>query len=196
MRSRLRPLLIVALGGAIVVGACGLPADSAPRVIAADKVPFSLLGPSTTNQGNQVGGVEVELYFVDGDRLGAVTRRVSDTSPQMVLDALVRGPADSDSSTLKGAIPPETRVLRADIEDNTLTVVLTKDILSVTGPLQKNAFAQLVYTATGLPGVRQVRFRVAESDGSNEQDVEPPTDAGAKQGTLTKSDYASLVPLS
>jgi hypothetical protein len=192
MRSRIRPMLAVALVASIVLAGCGLPADSAPRVIAADKVPFSLLGPSTTNQGIEVGGTEVQLYFVDADRLRAVRRRVTDTSPKMVLDALVRGPADNETA-LKGAIPPETRVLRADLEANdTLTVVLTKDILSVTGPLQKTAFAQLVYTATGLAGVRQVRFKVADADGSNEQDVDPPTDFGAKQGPLTKRDYDLL----
>lgn len=194
MRSRLRPLLIVVGSASIVLGACGLPADSAPRVIAADKVPFGLLGPSTTNPGNEVGGQDVKLYFVNGERLRAVTRQVADTSPQMVLDALVRGPADADPSTLKGAIPPETKVLHADLQGDTLTVVLTKDILSVTGPLQKTAFAQLVYTATGLPGVNQVRFRVADADGSNEQDVEPPTDSGTKQGALTQDDYRLLQP--
>jgi hypothetical protein len=193
-RSRFRSLLIVVGSASIVLGACGLPADSAPRVIAADKVPFGLLGPSTTNPGNEVGGEDVKLYFVNGERLRAVTRQVTDTSPQMVLDALVRGPADTDPSTLKGAIPPETKVLHADQLGDTLTVVLTKDILSVTGPLQKTAFAQLVYTATGLPGVNQVRFRVADADGSNEQDVEPPTDTGTKQGALTQDDYRLLQP--
>lgn len=193
-RSRVRSLLIVVGSASIILGACGLPADSAPRVIAADKVPFGLLGPSTTNPGNEVGGEAVELYFVNGERLKAVTRQVTDTSPQMVLDALVRGPADTDPSTLKGAIPPETKVLHADQQGDTLTVVLTKDILSVTGPLQKTAFAQLVYTATGLPGVNQVRFRVADADGSNEQDVEPPTDTGTKQGALTQDDYKLLQP--
>src|SRR5207253_2134175 len=82
--------------------------------------------------------------------------------------------------------------LPADLQDDTLTIVLTKEILSVTGPLQKIAFAQMVYTATALRGVSRVRFRVAEADGSNEQDVEPPTDTGANQGTLTRSDYGLL----
>jgi hypothetical protein len=205
MRWRARPLLVVALGASIVIGSCGLPADSAPRVIAEDKVPFNLLGPSTTAQGNEVGGDQVKLYFVDGDRLRAVDRRiVADATPQLVLDALLRGPATDDSGTtssgatapamLTGAIPPETRVLRADLQDDTLTVVLTKEILSVTGPLQKIAFAQMVYTATALRGVSQVRFRVADADGSHEQDVEPPTDTGANQGTLTRSDYELLAP--
>jgi hypothetical protein len=209
-RRRARPLLVIALGVSILLGSCGLPADSAPRVIAADKVPFNLLGPSTTAPGNEVGGDQVKLYFVDGDRLRAVDRLVvANATPQLVLDALLRGPATDDSSTsssgatssdssgsatLTGAIPPETRVLRADLQDGTLTVVLTKEILSVTGPLQKIAFAQMVYTATALHGVSQVRFRVADADGSNEQDVEPPTDTGANQGTLTRSDYEQLAP--
>jgi hypothetical protein len=192
MHSRVWPMLAVAVGAMTFLAACGLPTDSAPRAIARDKVPFSLLSPSPTSQGVQVGESALQLYFVDGDRLRAVTRHVTDNSPQAALDALVRGPMETESA-LKGAIPPETRVLRADVDgEGTLTVVLTKDILSVTGPLQKTAFAQLVYTATGLDPVRQVRFRVADADGSNEQDVSPPTDAGAKQGALTRRDYDLL----
>jgi hypothetical protein len=195
-QSRIRPMLAVALGASILLAACGLPTDNTPRVIAADKVPYSLLGPSTTNQGIEAGGVEVQLYFVDDQRLRPVKRRVPDTSPVMVLEALIRGPADRDPRSLKGAIPPETRVLRADLEtDATLTVVLTKDILSVTGPLQKNAFAQLVYTATDLPGVSRVRFKVAEAAGDNEQDVDPPTEGGATKAPLSKGDYSSLAPI-
>jgi hypothetical protein len=193
--SRAKAAFVVALTAISLLVACGLPKDSQPRVIAADKVPFSLLGPSSTAQSNQANGIAVPLYFIQGDRLAAAPRRLNDTAPTKVLETLVKGPADTDPSALKGAIPPETRILRTDLRDGTLTVVLTKDVLSATGPLQKNAFAQLVYTATDLAGVLQVHFRVADADGNNEQDIEPPTDAGAKRGPLTKADYTTLAPL-
>ena len=41
---------------ALLVTACGLPSDSAPRQIADDKVPFELLGPSTTTPTSNVPG--------------------------------------------------------------------------------------------------------------------------------------------
>lgn len=193
-RARARSALAVLAATMTLLVACGLPADDTPRVIAAEKVPYSLLGPSTSAESNQAGGIEVPLYFVSSDRLALAPRRMSATDPKTVLQTLIKGPASSDSSALKSAIPPETRVLRTDLRDRTLTVVLTKDVLSATGPLQKNGFAQLVYTATDLSGVNQVQFRIADPDGGNEQDIEPPTDSGAKRGPLSKSDYASLAP--
>ena len=92
-------------------------------------------------------------------------------------------------------MPTETKVLRTDLSNGTLTVVLSKDILSPVGPVQETAFAQLVYTATDIAGVSQVQFRVADADGSNEADATPPTDSGAKQGPLTRADYALLAPI-
>lgn len=193
-RARARAALAVVAATMTMLVACGLPKDDAPRVIAADKVPYSLLGPSTSAESNQAGGIEVPLYFVSNDRLAVAPRRMNATDPKTVLQTLIKGPASSDSSALKSAIPSETRVLRTDLKDGTLTVVLTKDVLSATGPLQKNGFAQLVYTATDLAGVNQVQFRIADPDGTNEQDIEPPTDSGAKPGPLSKADYASLAP--
>lgn len=193
-RARARAALAVVAATMTMLVACGLPNDDAPRVIAAEKVPYSLLGPSTSAESNQSGGIEVPLYFVSNDRLAVAPRRMNATDPKTVLQTLIKGPASSDSSALKSAIPSETRVLRTDLKDGTLTVVLTKDVLSATGPLQKNGFAQLVYTATDLAGVNQVQFRIADPDGTNEQDIEPPTDSGAKRGPLSKSDYASLAP--
>lgn len=191
---RTRAAFAVIASAMTLLVACGLPQDDAPRVIAADKVPYSLLGPSTSAESNQAGGIAVPLYFVSNDRLAVAPRRTTATDPKSVLQTLIKGPASSDSSALKSAIPPETRVLRADLKGGTLTVVLTKDVLSATGPLQKNGFAQLVYTATDLAGVNQVQFRIADPDGANEQDIEPPTDSGAKRGPLSKADYASLAP--
>ena len=59
-----------------------------PREIAADKVPFGLLGPSTTTPGNAIvqGGPDVSLYFVDGAKL----RQVPRTAPQRDVRARAR----------------------------------------------------------------------------------------------------------
>ena len=53
--------LSVTLGGlgcvlCAALVACGLPRDGAPRQIADDNVPFSLLGPSTTNPPSSAAG--------------------------------------------------------------------------------------------------------------------------------------------
>src|SRR5213075_2689652 len=66
---RVLPLMVVL--GLIAIG-CGLPTDNAPRQIADDKVPFELLGPSTTKPPSNVGSTLVKLFFLDGEQLRAV----------------------------------------------------------------------------------------------------------------------------
>jgi spore germination protein GerM len=193
--ARSRSLLVVGLSLFALLVACGLPKDGAPRAISPDKVPFSLLGPSSTAPGNEPGGSTVALYFVDGDHLRATSRRLTDTSITGIIEALIAGPAKDDPSNLKSALPTETKVLRADVTNGSFTVVLSKEILSAVGQVQENAFAQLVYTATDVAGVNQVQFRVADDDGSNEAEATPPTDSGLKQGPLTRADYTKIAPV-
>ncbi len=58
----------------------------------------------------------------------------------------------------------------------------------VQGDFQLQAFAQLVQTATGLSGVRDVRFRIGGAP------IDAPTDAGVSSEPVTRDDYASLAP--
>jgi hypothetical protein len=195
---RARRLLTVTIGAvvaALAVG-CGVPKDSSPRPIAQDKVPFGLLGPATTqpNSGGDQNGNSVVVWFVSGQRLQAVTRTVPDVQPKTVLDALVKGPAMGDPDGLSSAIPQNTTIVSVDRDGQTLVVTLSSAIVSVTGPEQKNAFAQLTFTATGLQGVSGVRYRALDSSGQP-QDLEPPTDRGNQQGPLTKADFNSLAPV-
>ena len=185
---------VLAVLAAFVAG-CGVPKDSSPRPIAQDKVPFGLLGPATTQPGDGGGtsGTLVEVWFVAGQRLQPVTRTLPDTQPKTVLDALVKGVAMGDPDGLSSAIPQNTAIVSADRDGGTLVVTLSSEIVSVTGPEQKNAFAQLTFTATGLLNVSGVRFRALDSSGQP-QDLEPPTDRGNQQGPLTKSDFNSLAP--
>ena len=190
---RRRAWFVVAASMVAVLAACGLPQDGSPRAISPEKVPHGLLGPSSTARGNEPGGETFTLYFLNGDRLQPTSRRLVSPRIDDVLIALIAGPAKDDPSTLKSAVPTETHVVRTELNDNILTIVLSKEILGPQGPVQESAFAQLVFTATDLDGVNQVRFRVVGADG-NETAVNPQTDSGAKEGPLTRADYASLQP--
>jgi len=178
-----------------LLGACGLPKDSAPRVITADKVPFGLLGPSTTKPGDSASnaGTLVQAWYLSVGRLQAVTRTVNDREPSTILEALVKGVAVGDPPGISSAIPENTQIVSATLDGDVLTVTLSKEIVAVTGPEQKQAFAQLVYTATGAPGVAGVRFKRVDESGQP-QDLEPTTDTGNKQGPLMKSDFNTLAP--
>jgi hypothetical protein len=187
-----RLITLLALG--LVVTACGLPSDSAPRQIADDKVPFELLGPSTTTPTNDVlGGPSVHLFFLDGTQLRSVNRSVTTRDPQPVLNELVKGRIDSDPFGITTAIPKDTQIVSAVEDGDTLVVTLSNAVLNIGGAEQKNAFGQMVYTVTDL-GIRTVRFRVTDASGGNEQDVPTPTDNGAKAGPLDRSDFVSLQP--
>ena len=195
MTLRRRVTLAVALVATAALAACGVPRDSSPRVIAHEKVPFGLLGPSTTKPGDVTSesGTVVSVWFVSGQRLQSVTRTVADSDPKTALDALVKGVAMSDPDGLSSAIPEKTTIVSVDRDGSTLVVTLSSDIVSVTGPEQKNAFAQLTFTAMGLSNVTGVRYRALDNSGQP-QDLEPQTDFGNRQGALTKSDFNSLAP--
>jgi len=178
-----------------LLAACGLPKDGSPREIAADKIPFGLLGPSTTAPSNvQVeGGTIVHLYFIDGSQLRSVSRSVARRDVKLVLEQLVKGLTDSDPLGIRTAIPKDTTVVDVQPEGNNVVVTLSAQILAVASTEQRNAFAQLVYTTTDL-GVDGVRFRVVDASGNNPQDVQPPTDEGTHAGPLTRSDYVQEAP--
>ena len=186
-------LVTLALFVAIASTACGLPSDNAPRQIADDKVPFELLGPSTTTPADNVqGGTFVHLYFLDGEQLRAVNRSLPNRSTQTVLNELVKGVTDNDPRGITTAIPKDTQVMGIENDGNTLVVTLSNAILTIAGAEQQHAFGQIVYTVTDLD-VEGVRFRVVDANGTA-QDVQPLTENGQKAGPLTRVDFFSLQP--
>jgi hypothetical protein len=191
---RMRSVAVVIVVSAALLSACGLPKDRSAREIAADKVPFGLLGTSTTTQSNNVvqGGTDVRLYFVDGAKLRPVSRTAEQRDARVVLDQLVQGVGPSDPLGITTAIPKDTKVVDTQFDGPNLVVTLSNEMLNVQSTEQRNAFAQLVYTASEL-GIPGVIFRVLDSSG-NPQDVLPPTDQGPHPGALSRSDYQQEAP--
>jgi len=190
---RAAPLVVTALA-LVTLAACGLPKDSQPRELAADKIPFDLVGPTTTAQPNEViaGGTNVRLFFVDGARLRSVSRRVPQRDIRVVLDELVKGVSSTDPLGIASAIPKDTKIIDIQGDGNTTVITLSNEMLNVQSAEQRNAFAQLVYTAADL-GIPSVRFRVVDGNG-NAQDVLPPTDQGPHPGPLARTDYLQEAP--
>jgi hypothetical protein len=184
----------VAAALAVLLTACGLPNDGAPREIAADKVPFSLLAPtSSVPAKDQTSGPVEYLYFFDGAKLRPTALAVPSRLPIDVLSQLVKGVPDA-STGVATAIPKDTQVLAADLDDaGVLVVTLSKQMLSIIDPDQGKAFGQLVWTATGLTGVRFVRFRTTDANGQT-QDVKPTTDTGQRSDPLDRSDFRAIAP--
>jgi hypothetical protein len=171
--------------------ACGIPADSQPQAIARKDIPFDLLAPSTTIVGPGVPGtrVPVNVYLVGITGLVPVTRgvRAPATLPE-ALSALLAGPTDTEvADGLRTSITAQTSVSAGPVGFGVGTIDLGGAFGQVGGQEQILAVAQLVFTATSVPGIAKVQFTLAG------RPVEVPAGDGTlTQGPLGRSDFPSL----
>lgn len=179
---------------AIAASACGVPTDPAPRVLEAGSLPEELARPSTTTTSTEapVPRQTVYLYFVDGEVLASPVQRelATPAGPIAAIEALVAGPTEEEASEgLASVIPAETVILSSGLTDGVLRVDLAEGALEqIEGELQRLAVAQLVYTATELPGIDWLWILI---------EGEPralPTDEGDVEAPVGRVHYASLGP--
>lgn len=179
-RTRAR-LVVVALTAAAVLASaagCGVPLDESPRVIS--RTTTTVAATSTTDAEGAVD--QVQLFFVDeqGGLVG-VERDVQATATvEGAIATLLRtkpsGPLDTripSETDLRGMAFPEASWVQID---------LTSEMDDSHGETQKQAFAQLVFTALAFPQIDRVSFLI---DGTA---VAAPTDRGNLE-VITKYDY-------
>lgn len=199
VRRRGATRLVLAGLPALLLASCGVPADGDPQVIAADNLPPDLVDPSqsTTTTLPPAQTVPITVYLLrqtsGGTQLVPVEREVTDpTEPGQRIEAVLdaQPTAQEEARGLSSAIPPDVELLEAPLnrDDRVLSIDLSGEFFAIQGPLLSNAFAQIVYTAAELDGVRSVRFRV---DGRPQQAID---DEGAQQSSVDTSDYRSLAP--
>ncbi len=188
------PALLATLGLLATAAACGVPQDPAPRVLDASVLPEELAVPVTTTTSTEapVPRQTVLLYFVDGESLSRPIERELATPAGLLaaFDALIAGPTEEEAGAgLTSVIPAETVVLGSDLANGVLQVNLAEGALEqIEGALQSLAIAQLVYTATELPGVDWLWVLI---------EGEPralPTDQGDVEAPVGRVHYASLGP--
>jgi hypothetical protein len=182
----------------VVVGlaGCGVPVDSQPTALSRSHIPFDLLAPtqSTTTVTTAPSPIEVPVQiFLIGPtgHLVAVARDVSVSPPDLatVLRALVAGPTDPESAEgLQSAVTAQTTVLGANIAGGIATVNLGGTFGQLVGPPQIQAVAQVVFTASALPGVTGVTFELMG------QSVQVPVASGAQVPVANTSQFAALAP--
>jgi spore germination protein GerM len=186
---------------AVLMGGCGLSANSKPRVIAADDLPTELLDPSpssSTTLGQSPTTTSVTVYFLtqqDGVvHLVGAPREVKDSSrPRDHLAALLVPPTPVEQAHgLLTSIPADTVLIDTKLDESTgeLTIDLSRSLFDIQGQELRNAFAQLVWTATDVAGVRAVRFLVAGKE------YRVPDENGIEQpGAVTRANYGTLGPV-
>jgi spore germination protein GerM len=148
-------------GAAVLLAACSIQPDTAPRVIpAADRAP---LDPLTPEGGEAAGSTRVFLVKESDDgqpQLRSVLRSVQAT-PTAVMQELLKGPNPEEEHTgVTTALPRGLSLRSAGTGAGVMTVDVTGQLLDEQTPQLLLGIAQIVFTASELSGVRAVRVRV------------------------------------
>jgi spore germination protein GerM len=193
------------IGG--LAAACGIPASSGPQAIAKSNIPSHLLTPtspstSTTLNPPVAVGVTEQIFLVDST-LHLIARNRNIAPPanlSQVLNALVLGPTTGESSVgiqsfVTGSVnqgSSNTNRVVATVTNGVATLDFATSPVQVIGSTQTLlAIAQIVYTATGQPGVTSVLFQIAG------QPIDVPTapDGALVSTPVTRFQYVPQAPL-
>lgn len=183
-------LLLMAL-----LGACGVPADRAPRGLSAGDVPYELLeeAPPTTAAPAvpSVPTAPVNVYFVRGERMYPVVRQVNaPPSVAKALTAMLFGPVEDEAAAgVRSAISPTAAIQARALDPATVLVDLSSEFAQGSVGEQVIGLAQVVWTATDIPGVTGVRFTL------NGQPIQVPTPTGSTGDPVGREAFAELAPV-
>lgn len=185
--------LVLAL--ALVLAGCGVPTGGTPSTIAAEDVPYGLASPSaspTPTATPEASTVTAWVHWIGAaEAVVPRQREVSGTTRRerlsSLLDQLAAGPTEAEKDEqLSTALPPRIRLTVAGFEDGTATIDLEVQTQELAGVSGRRAVAQIVLTATSVPGVQAVLLELSG------EPIEAPLPAGAlTAGPLTAQDYAA-----
>lgn len=181
-----RALAGLAAGLAVVLTGCGVPQDDAPRALDRDGAPFGIFASESVAPPQ--GELQAELWFVQGSQAVPVRRSLeAPGSPMQVVEQLLRGPTEDElAAGLSTSIPSSLTLSDVTVDDGIAVVTLE----GLTEQVRVEAYAQIVATLDGRPGIEGVRFR--DEDG----DVDVPNGDGVLGGgAVTRDDYAVLLGL-
>lgn len=177
-RHRIAAAVLAAVLGATLAGCGGIPLDDSPRVIPRESLPEALVEPTTTlppGVDPGTGGIDADLFlFLDSASDQVLIPCAVPTSAGGSVEARARAVVerlvtlDPDESELcpndlTNAVPSNLVVLSVRLvverDGNVLELNLDRESLSgIEATQQRRAIAQLVFTATDVPGVSALRF--------------------------------------
>jgi spore germination protein GerM len=156
--------------------ACGVPLDDQPRTITRVTEPTEV--PQTTSASPTAESVTV--YFLREGVLQDAQYPVD--GPPELDEALGFVLASEPPAGLVSRIPTGTSLRGIATSGSLATIDLSNEINAIGGSAQKEAYAQLVFTALESPEITRVRFRVQG------EPVQAPTD-NANLDVVTADDY-------
>lgn len=171
---------------------CGIGDDAEPRTIQeADR--GVLVAPAVQPAGTSSGRDRIYLLAPDASAtvrlLRASTRDVGDSVTQRLTSLFGPLTVAEVSSRLRTAIPEGLQLRTAVVQADGIVVVdVTSELLSLSRSSLVDAVAQVVFTATEVPGVRSVELRV------NGQNLQWPAGDGELQSSpLSVYDYPGFI---
>lgn len=178
---------------ALLLGLLLTACSNGLRVLPADELPPDLYA-STPSPAGDPATAPVHIHLVKEGRLVRVQRMDAGTGDGP-LDAAVRslleGPDPHEvANGLATAIPSGVGMIQASVDGPVATLNLTGEFeIGAEQHVVALRLAQVVFTATGIPGVERVRFLI---DGERVEVVG--ADGQVRPGTVGRGDYASLEP--
>lgn len=186
MRHHTFHRLIVACT-ALSLTACGISADESPRDIPPAQQQDLGLGDSSA--GETTGRARIYLLAPgDGNTLVAAARDVAEAPDPLLRELLAGANAAELGQQYRTAIPSGTTLLSTRLQGTTLRVDLSAELLQLTGSDLVEALAQIVFTASEVPGVSRVVVLV---EGAAQQ--WPSADGELQTQALTVYDYPGMV---
>lgn len=188
--------LVLLLVCAVLVG-CGVPTGNTPQRIPASDVPYGLASPaplSAAPLSTAPAADHPRVYLVNARDLlvargrdvpgGALERRLRE-----LLDDLAVGPSRQEyEEQLSTALRPEVRLAVESIKDGVATIEIAGAEGGQSTGESRRAVAQIVLTATSLPGIDAV---LVSAGG---EVIEAPLPSGELTSRpLTATDYAALL---
>lgn len=188
--------LLAALAFCLLVSGCGVPTGGAPRTIAASDVPFGLAEPRPTTSVEPSAEPMLDparVFLVAPDeRLVGLARQLDSVGARDrladLLADLAAGPTRAErDDQLSTALPPDVRLGVGRLDGGTATIDIGVATQAPSGVASRRAVAQIVLTATSVPGVDAVRLTFAGAP------VEAPLPSGElTSAPLTAADYATF----
>jgi spore germination protein GerM len=199
LRSPTRRALARAGGVAVVlavVTGCGVPTGGAPSTIAPSDVPYGLASPSPsaspTAPPEAVADTSRVYWISAEDALVPRVREVVGTTRRerlaYLLGQLAASPSpDELDEQLSTALPPEVELTVTGLADGTATIDVDALGQAPGGTSSRRSVAQIVLTATSVPGVQAVLLELAG------ERIEAPLPSGELTASpLTAQDYTSF----
>lgn len=182
----MRRVQALAAATVLLVGACGVQPDSAPRDL--PDAEQSLESPDGASGDIASGADRIYLIGPGDDRLLRSVQREADSASDLV-ETLLRGPNDDEiEDQFSTAIPPTTQLNDATVQGQNLTVDLSPDIIELDTQSLIRAIAQIVYTATELDGIETVQIEI-----DNERLSAPTPNGDTTTAPLRIYDYPGIV---